>query len=212
MKFTTFYFSGTGNTEWASKEFTKKVIGKGHQGELFPIEQITAQDTAFLEGILLKSEYIGFANPIYGANMPPIMRSFIEKICLIAGKRQEYLKPVYIINTFGYINAFGPFAAKKLFSNTKLEIISYVNINLCNNISTPKIKTKPLSAEELRNRKEKARVILDKMVCSLTQNKKYITGIGLYLIPGIVIRKKLQKGITDNYKSLSVKKNPAAYA
>lgn len=205
MKFATFYFSGTGNTEWVVKEFNQKIKEKGHLGEMFSIEQRDIQKLSFLEAIFRGSDYIGFANPIYGANIPPIMRNFIKLVVLLIAKDKEYSKPVYIINTFAYINGFGPFALNKLFSNVGLKLISYVNIKLCNNISTPKIKIDEISFEELEKRKEKALIQLDKMVDMLFTDKKYITGIGLYLIPGIIIRKKLHKGILDNYKALSVK-------
>ena len=206
MKFTTFYFSGTGNTEWVVKEFNRKIKEKGHQGEIVSIEKKDILESSFLEDIFLKSDYIGFANPIYGANIPPIMRVFIERVVLFIANKKEYLKPIYIINTFGYINGFGPFASKKLFSNTGLKLSSYLNIKLCNNISTPKIKTDGISMDKLALRKEKSVIKLGKMIDILLTNKKHITGIGLYLIPGIIIRKKLQRGIIDNYKVLSVKK------
>jgi len=42
------------------------------------------------------------------------------------------------------------------------------------------------------------------MVDRLLEGKSYITGVGPYLIPNILIRKKSKKSLEDNYKVLSV--------
>ena len=204
MIFSTFYFSGTGNTEWAVKEFTKLIEMKGHQSVIYSIDGQNMQDKSTLKDILMNSDYIGFANPIYGANIPPIMNGFINKIKNILLYKKNFVKSVYIINTFGYVNAFGPFAAKKLFSNTGLKLVSYANLKICNNISTPKIKSKPIDSVKLEKRKVRSKIILEKMINKILQNKRYITGIGPYLIPGLVIRKISKKGIADSYLALGI--------
>lgn len=205
MKFTTFYFSGTGNTKWAVEQFNQIIQGRGHQGEMFSIDNFNAQNMEQLGSILLESDYVGFANPIYGANIPPIMRRFIELLAKIQAGIDKYSKPIYIINTFGYINAFGPIAAGRLFFNSGFKLFSYANILICNNISTPKLKSNGISLEKLDDRKEVAKRELVRMVDKILAGKRYITGVGPYLLPGILIRKASKNSIENNYKTFSVK-------
>lgn len=204
MNFTTFYFSGTGNTRWAVKEFHRIIETRGHQGKFYAIEDRELDDPAVLDDIFRNCDYISFAHPIYGANVPPIMRNFIKGVRNLLIKEKDYKKPIYIINTFGYINAFGPFEARKLFADTGLEVISYINIKIYNNISTPQIKTKAVDKAKLTRRKAKAQVKMAKMADKVIAGQRYVTGIRPYLIPGKFIRKKSAQGIQENYKSLSV--------
>lgn len=204
MRFTTFYFSGTGNTEWTVKQFNHMIIEAGHEGEIFSIETIDTEDRSLLIDIVKKSNYIGFANPIYGGDIPPIMRSFISNFTKVLVNEKECLKQIYIINTFAYVNGFGSICAKKMFYNTTFTLISYVNIRLCNNISRPGLNMKIISEDKLDKRKGKAKEELKKLVERLLTGKRYITGIGPYLIPNIFVRKKAKKLIRDNYKAFSV--------
>lgn len=157
-----------------------------------------------MKEIIKESSFIGFANPIYGAGIPPIMRSFIRLLTDILKTGEVCPKPLYIINTFGYINAFGPFAANKLFDKNYFKLMAYVNIKMCNNVSTYKHRSKLLSSEDLGIRKERAKVKLKTMTGRLLSSRKYINGIGPYLIPGIFIRKKAGQTIKNNYHALSV--------
>lgn len=204
MKFSTFYFSGTGNTEWAVKQFNKIIVEREHDGEIISIENIDAQDTSFFIDMVRNSDFVGFANPIYGGDIPPVMKNFIDKLIKTLVDEKEYSKPIYIINTFAYVNGFGPFCVKKLFYNTGFKLISYINIQLCNNISSLKLKVKKISQDKLDKRKKEAKEKLLKMVDMMLAEKSNITGIGPYLIPNILIRKKTKKAIEDNYKVFSV--------
>jgi NAD-dependent dihydropyrimidine dehydrogenase PreA subunit len=204
MKFVTFYFSGTGNTRWAVQEFSRIVIKKGHDCRLIPIEDADSLAASDLRDLTQNADYIGFANPIYGGDLPPIMKRFIDRFLTAITDRKGLKRPVYMINTFGYVNGFGPFCAEKLFHRTGLELVGYINIRLCNNISTPKMKVKPIGKDQLEKRKSAARLKLSKFVDRLTAGKRYIEGIGPYLLPNILVRKMSRKGIQDHYKSFSV--------
>ena len=39
MKFITFYFSGTGNTQWAVEQFTNMALALNHQAGMFSIDK-----------------------------------------------------------------------------------------------------------------------------------------------------------------------------
>lgn len=204
MRFTTFYFSGTGNTEWAVKQFHKIITDVGQEGQFISIENSDIKETSYLLDIINQSDYIGFANPIYGGNIPPVMKAFIVKTIDLLKEKESYSKQMYYINTFAYVNGFGPICTKKLFCNTAFKMNFYVNIRLCNNISRPGLKTSVLNKDILELRKKKALVELHTLVSKILAGKRYITGIGPYLIPNIVIRKVSINKIRDNYKELSV--------
>ncbi len=204
MLFSTFYFSGTGNTKWVVEQFNDIIVNNGHKSEIYTIDINEILSKEQLLNILNNSDFIGFANPIYGADIPPIMKKFINHVLHLHKSAKITAKPLYIINTFGYINAFGPFAAKRLFVNTGFIFTAYVNIRICNNVSTPKLKVNLINSDKLNRRKEETKKELLTLVKSLIRKKKYITGIGPYLILGIVIRNKVRMSIKNHYKSLSI--------
>ncbi len=201
MKYLTFYFSGTGNTKWVCEEFEKIIYKKGHVSSIISIESKEIEDKDFVANLINEYDYIGFAQPIYGANIPNIMREFIDRICKENG---DINKKVYMINTYAYVNAFGYFCAKKLFIGTKFKLDTYINIKMCSNISTPKIKLNFVDEHTLLKRKQNAINKLDKIINKIINNKSFIEGIGPCLIPGIIIRKKSTIAIKNNYKELSV--------
>lgn len=204
MKFSTFYFSGTGNTKWVVEQLNNIVANNGHKAEMFSIDINDKLTDSIIKEILCDSDFIGFANPIYGAGMPPIMIRFINHLIDIQKNENTNTIGTYMVNTFGYVNAFGPIAAKKLLANTCFNLVAYVNIQLCNNISTPKLKSNKINKTKLNHRKERAKKELLLLTKRLLSGRNYITGIGPYLIPGIFIRLKVNKAIMDNYKTLSV--------
>lgn len=203
MKFLVFYFSGTGNTKWVSEKFREILIAKGQEINLLSVENIDPQEIPKIELLLKDADIIGFANPIYGGNLPPIMMSLIHNIISIANRNRLY-KPIFFINTFAYINGFGPICTKKLIKNSGLKLIGYLNIQICNNISSPVLKVKQISKSKLEQRKESAVFKLTEFAKKLIEGRNYIEGIGLYLIPNIFIRMKSKKSIRNNYQSLSV--------
>lgn len=65
----TIYFSGTGNSEHIGKHFSKKM-----GCECYSIEEDVDFKTLFF-----KNDTISFCYPVYGSNVPYIMRKFVEK-------------------------------------------------------------------------------------------------------------------------------------
>lgn len=204
MLFTTFYFSGTGNTRWAVEQFNRILNENSLQFKAYSIDNFNSKSKEELTALLKKSAYIGLAHPIYGADVPPIMRDFIFLLTDILRTEEIPPIPLYIINTFGYINAFGPFAAQKLLDNQYFDMKAYCNIKLCNNVSTHSHKTASISEEKLSTRKQAAVAELRKLIQGILSGKKHIKGIGFYLLPGIIIRKISKQSVKSHYKTLSV--------
>lgn len=204
MIFSTFYFSATGNTKWVVEQFCRIVRNSGNKAEMYTIDAYEKLTDDVIKAILNDSDYIGFAIPIYGADMPVIMKRFISRLNVLQRNENLLSKTVYMINTFGYVNAFGPIAAKKIFINTRFNLTTHVNIRMCNDISTPELKSGQISRVTFDQRKARAGKKLIILTKRLLSGLKYIDGIGPYLIPGIIIRKKLRAAIADHYKALSV--------
>ena len=205
MRFVTFFFSGTGNTWWVVKEFTNIASKNGHDAEMYSIENDQIKDFSILRELLEKSDAIGFAYPIYGANLPPIMREFITGIKKISDNLTNLdQKYCYIITTIGYINGYGPYKIKKILRSIGLKLKAHVNIRLNNNISTPGLKINPVSYKKLGKRKKKNTKKLDKFFGKIIKNKRYIKGIGPWLIPGMLIRRRTAPKIEVNYQRLSI--------
>lgn len=204
MLFSIFYFSGTGNTKWASYEFLKLAEEQNQTVNLYSIENNTLLTSDYLKKVILASDYIGFAHPIYGADIPPIMRNFIERVVSCNFVKNMGHKPVFVISTVGYVNSFGYYCERKLFLHTDFEIRSYVNLKLCNNASTPNMRTKPISSDKLEARKRSASHLLKRSLYCLLNDKRFICGRRPYLIPGILIRKFSRQAIKECYASLSI--------
>lgn len=212
-----FYFSGTGNTWWAINEFQRATEAVQIHTNVCSIENPSAQDPTFLAKMINTSDIIGFAFPIYGQNIPPIMRSFfqnmIEPLRNKARNQDVPQKPAVIIATAGFINAFGPFAARKWLQTANLRLIGHVTIRLTNNLSTPGkmnqvkedgAKYNPVREDILEKRKLVARKLLEKLASRLAKGKKYVIGIGPYLLAGVIIRRVSTPKIARNYLSLHV--------
>lgn len=200
MRISIFYFSGTGNTKWAVNEFSNGVNMRKHECQVYSIEDKGAD----IKKVVGEADIIGFAFPVYGASMPKIMTSFIDNLKSVSNA--ESRKPFFIITTAGFIDAFGPFAARRILNQSGLDLIGYINIVLSNNISTPKLKANFITSEELGKRMNKGKEKIEKLVDKLIQGRKHVQNIGFYLLPGVLIRKASKKALEENYLALSVDK------
>ncbi|MBC3889973.1 hypothetical protein GH810_16865 [Acetobacterium paludosum] len=199
MKFSTFYFSGTGNTRWAVETFNAIITAKGHQADLFSIdlgEKLT--DERILE-IVQEADCIGLGTPIYGGDLPPIMKGFIERLSKILEPVQTE-KKAFVINTFGYVNAFGPKEMKKRLTGSGLALSAYVNIQLCNNVNT----TAPVDVGMLNKRMTQGKEELTELADCLLAGKKQIKGRGPQTLIGAMIRKKTPEAVARHYQTLGV--------
>lgn len=72
-----FYFSGTGNTWWASNKLAEELTNKGRTVEVHSIELLDIEKTSEL---IEDAEIIVLGYPIYGSCIPQPMKSFIDKM------------------------------------------------------------------------------------------------------------------------------------
>jgi len=199
MKFSTFYFSGTGNTRWAVETFNAIISEKDHQAAMFSIDFGENLSDERILKIVQDADCIGLATPIYGGDIPPIMKGFIDRLIKLL-KPIKTKKKAFVINTFGYVNAFGPNEMKKHLAGSGLVLTAYVNIQLCNNVNT----TKPVDREMLNKRMAKGKVELTRLADRLLSDRKRIKGHGPQLMIGAMIRKKAPEAIARHHQILGV--------
>ncbi len=201
MRVSVFYFSGTGNTEWAVNQLYECLINEGNECRVYNIEN----EIIGLNETIKNSDIVGFAFPIYGANMPNIMFRFLQELNHI--NDGNIIKPAFIVTTAGYVDGFGPLSANRQLKTCGFKLLSYNNIKLSNNLSTPLLKASIQSNDNIKIRIERNKLVISKIVNHIITKKKYIRNIGPYLIPGYIIRKVTKKSQKDCYLALSVNKD-----
>ena len=201
MKILTFYFSGSGNTKWAAEQFDGILKARGHVSQLLAIDEIdTAEYLRTLPDIF---DYIGFAQPIYAADIPRIMHGTIRRFIQAAETLSAVTSKLFFINTYAYVNGYGVFEARKLLRHTRFRIVSYVNIRMVN--SAPQKHPDAQKRKQQDERRKQAAVRkLWKFAARMESGKSTIGGIGPQLMGGIWVRAILRKPIRNNYRRMRV--------
>lgn len=124
-----FYFSGTGNTWWASEQIAEELASHGFNAHAYSIEQLTIKETASL---IDKSSLIGLGFPIYGSDAPRIFHAFLDAL-----PEQKTQKPV-----LGFVTQMAWSGDGINFLEKELEEKGYcirwaVEFNMPNNIALP---------------------------------------------------------------------------
>ncbi|MFH1512948.1 MAG: EFR1 family ferrodoxin [Bacillota bacterium] len=202
MKILTFYFSGSGNTQWVIHQLDSMFRQSGYISQCAAIEEIDMAE--YIKSMTNAFDYIGFAYPLYGANIPRIMRGRIRQFLLAARNNPAIPLKLFLINTFAYVNGHGVFQATKLLRHTPFGIIAYLNIKMPN--SAPQKRNANRTGQFIAddNRKRKAVYKLTEFVKRLEHGKTYINGVGPHLFVGKVIRRVLRKAIANNYQKMHV--------
>jgi Pyruvate/2-oxoacid:ferredoxin oxidoreductase delta subunit len=149
-----------------------------------------------------QTDYVGFAYPIYAADIPRNMRDFIKGL-ILSLQGEKLRTQAFFICTFGYVNGFGPFNAAGLLRGS-MKMKAHLNLRFFNNVSNPALKAKMPDERKLKRTLENARKKLIRLAGELASGRRVITGIGPYLIPGIIIRNTVGKARDNHYKGLSV--------
>ena len=79
-----FYFSGTGNTWWVSREMARLLSEREICTRTHSIEQLT---TGAATQLMAECDTVGFGYPIYGSDLPGPMEEFIARMEAVEGKR-----------------------------------------------------------------------------------------------------------------------------
>lgn len=124
-----FYFSGTGNTWWASERIAEELITHGFRANTYSIEQVKGKETDVL---IEQSSIIGLGFPIYGSDVPRIFHDFIRALT-----RQKAQKPVLgFVTQMAWSGDGMNFLEEELISRG-YRICWAVEFNMPNNIALP---------------------------------------------------------------------------
>ena len=124
-----FYFSGTGNTWWASERIAEELTKHGFRANAYSIEQVTGKETFAL---IEKSSIIGLGFPIYGSDAPRIFHDFIHAL-----PEQKAQKPVLgFVTQMAWSGDGINFLEEELISNG-YRIRWAMEFNMPNNIALP---------------------------------------------------------------------------
>ncbi|MDD4184913.1 MAG: EFR1 family ferrodoxin [Candidatus Izemoplasmatales bacterium] len=124
MKIVILQFSGTGNTFALARILQDILIGYGHETDLFPIESVS--DPASL---LLKYDLFGLAYPIYGSDLPKIVRKLIDSLDTNTNQRGFVFCSQYLFS------GDGAAYAARLLINKGYVIRQLAHFNMPNNIA-----------------------------------------------------------------------------
>ncbi len=164
-----FYFSGTGNTEWAVKYLCQCLEAGGCSAEAISIEE-----TLQVEEIIRKSDMIGIGFPIHSSFTPKIVESFINDMPNVS------VMPLIGLSTAGYV------AGDVLKYNLQPLIEKgyspkiYTNIILGNNMHLPKLSPLRVTGDKsLQKKMLKAKVRLEDTAQRILLNKTKYDGNGV---------------------------------
>ncbi|MHA1109894.1 MAG: EFR1 family ferrodoxin [Promethearchaeota archaeon] len=167
MKIAVFYFSGTGSTWWAINQFKIIAETRNHTVELYSIEK---SEEFNLRDIFSRVDIGGFAYPIYGSDLPQIMKTFLTTH--IKNLESDRKIPVLVINTMLLFSGDGALIIRRFFKKSNLELKWTLNIPLSSNISIPGFRANPVSQEKLDKRMNKAENALENFILDIEAGKK----------------------------------------
>ena len=132
---TLFYFSGTGNTWWCAKTLSKQLQELGISLSIQSIEQVDRNSTLAL---IETSEFIGLAYPIYGSDLPEIMKEFVDDLLPLNSEK----KPLFVFCTQLMFSGDGCYVYAPSLARKQYQIIYSEHICMPNNVC---IKGTPFS-------------------------------------------------------------------
>lgn len=164
-----FYFSGTGNTWWASRKLAEKLETGGRVAKCHSIEQLDEEKTTELiedAGILF------FAYPIYGSYMPEPMKRFIDDLPKSTGSKKA---GIFCTQMGG--SGDGAWFYHKVLEGKGYEIKWTFHFILPNNVSF-RISPLPYSVnkDKLGKKFSRCEKRLDRAVKAITTDTTSLTG------------------------------------
>ena len=77
MRIPIFYFSGTGNTWFVTQEIANQLKDLGHDVSVHAIESDDVKNPTSLYKLIETADIMGIGYPIYGSNLPKIIKNFL---------------------------------------------------------------------------------------------------------------------------------------
>ncbi|MBE0600988.1 MAG: 4Fe-4S binding protein [Firmicutes bacterium] len=201
MKILLFYFSGAGYTRWAVNRLCGLLLQNGHSVHLEAVENCDMEAVLRRED---KINWIGFAQPIYAADIPRIMRRAIGRFLAAAAAYPALPTKVFFLNTHAYVNGSGYLEAKKLFANSPFTIHAYVNVKMPNSACGKRPDTCPKTAVPGEAQAVSALAKLARLAKSMESGERCIDRPGPQAVGGKLVRRVLRSQIRDSYQRFRV--------
>ena len=163
MKISIWYFSGTGNTWFAAEEIAAALRSRSAETEVYSIEQCSDVQ---VESSLASADIIGFGYPVYGSDLPLIMKKFLQAL-----PRRTNSVPVFLFCTQWLFSGDGTWAAME-FLPQGYEVRWSSHFRMPNNICINLIRL-PFTndSEKIRNAVKKNIPAIHRFAEHIIQNK-----------------------------------------
>jgi ferredoxin/flavodoxin len=129
MQAVIFYFSGTGNTWWCSERMVEHLKRHGIESQMISIEQTDPEECA---RSICAADLVGIGYPIYGSDLPDIVKHFIDDILPTAPPQKPRL---FLYCTQLMFSGDGAYVYADALRARGWEIYSAVHLLMPNNIS-----------------------------------------------------------------------------
>jgi len=173
MKVALFFFSGTGNT-WKITEYIKSyLIELEHETDSYSIERKDLDWDEILPKILLKSDVIGIGYPVYGSDIPIIMKDWVKEILCKHSKDRADNPRAFVYDTMAMFSGDTPLVMRRRLKKCGFKVKQAINIRaLCNIPQMPKL----MSWNEEKQKKifNKAELKSKKLIDKVIENKKWV--------------------------------------
>lgn len=173
MKVSIFYFSGTGNTWWVSKQLKSIFNEKNHHAEIYSIEKKEVNWINSLNTILDDSDLIGVGYPVYSSSIPKIMEEWVkENLCKYTNSIDQE-KEAFVFDTMAMFSGDTPLRMRKILRKCNYRVRQAINIRMLSNLpQMPSLMT--WDEEEQKEILEKAKKKCYKLVNKILNDKKWV--------------------------------------
>jgi len=173
MKISIFFFSGTGNTWWVTQKIKEVFEEKDHSVGVYSIERKDLNWENLLPTLLNESDVIGIGFPVYGSQIPFIMRDWVKNILSNYSKEHKKKLRGFVYDTMAMFSGDTPLLMKKLLIKGGFQVKQAINIRTLSNL--PQMKSlmtweKEKQEKILIKAEKKIRKFVDKII----ENKKWI--------------------------------------
>ena len=174
-------FSGTGNTFYIARLLQDGLIACGHTVDLMPIEACPD-----VNRLVAECDLFGLGYPIYGSDIPLLVRSMIESLEMVAGKR------AFVFCTQMMYSGDGAAYAGKMLRRKGFVIRQLAHFNMPNNLTDYlRFLPEPQDLTGLRIRKDRQ---TRRFVEAIDRNRSLRKGMNpLSLLLGLLQRVPFQK-------------------
>ncbi len=180
MDIVIFFFSGTGNTWWASQELKNELEKLGGAVEILSLENPSLQEEGFLLNKIREAKHIIVGYPVYGSDMPRNIKEFVYSLPIVSDNKR-----FSAFCTQAGFSGDGTVFFKKDIEERGYTFRQSFQIDMTTNFNVamlPFSLSKPAMGKKLEKIKIKASAKIKKMASLITGDKEHIEGERFYQV------------------------------